>query len=119
MIERLQIPIISATDESVDLSSSSLVVTYLDANQVVDLSENTLAETTGNNPGWHTVFRVGDSGPVLDSGERADFWVNLQGLPFQLGASTKFTIQIKPSVGATLEVERTTPGEVTTITNLD
>ena len=119
VIERVQIPIISATDESVDLSSSSLVVTYLDANQVVDLSENTLAETTGNNPGWDTVFRAGDSGPVLDTGERADFWVNLQGLTAQLGASTQFTIQIKPSVGAVLEVQRTTPGEITTITNLD
>ena len=63
VIERIQIPIIAATDESVDLSSSSLVVTYLDAGQVVDLAENTSAQNAGNNAGWHTVFRAGDSGP--------------------------------------------------------
>ena len=56
---------------------------------------------------------------MLDTGERADFWVNLQGLTSQLGASTQFTVQIKPSVGDILEVQRTTPGEITTITNLD
>ena len=119
VIERIQIPIIAATDESVDLSSSSLVVTYLDAGQVVDLAEDTSAQNAGNNAGWNTVFRAGDSGPVLDTGERADFWVNLQGLTSQLGASTQFTVQIKPSVGDILEVQRTTPGEITTITNLD
>ena len=119
VIERVQIPIIAATNEPIDLSSSSLVVTYLDGAQVEDLDENTSAQTAGNNAGWHTVFRDGDSGPVLDTGERAYFWVNLQGLKIRLGTSTTFTIQIKPSVGATLEIERTTPREVTAITNLD
>ena len=121
VIERLQIPIISVTDDSVDLSATSLVVTYIDATQVVDLAEDSAApgaEVTGNNPGWNTVFRAGEQGPVLDSGERADFWVNLQGLLFQLDASTQFTLQIKPEAGATLEIQRTTPGEITVITNL-
>ena len=122
VIERLQIPIISVTDDSVDLSATSLVVTYIDATQVVDLAEDSAApgaEVTGNNPGWNTVFRAGEQGPVLDSGERADFWVNLQGLLTSLGASTQFTIQIKPEAGATLEIQRTTPGEITVITNLN
>ena len=122
VIERLQIPIISVTDDSVDLSATSLVVTYIDATQVVDLAEDSAApgaEVTGNNPGWNTVFRAGEQGPVLDSGERADFWVNLQGLLTSLGASTQFTIQIKPSTGAVLEIQRTTPGEITVITNLN
>ena len=121
VIERLQIPIISVTDDSVDLSATSLVVTYIDATQVVDLAEDSAApgaEVTGNNPGWNTVFRAGEQGPVLDSGERADFWVNLQGLLTSLGASTQFTLQIKPEAGATLEIQRTTPGEITVITNL-
>ena len=121
VIERLQIPLISATNDPVDLSATSLVVTYIDANQVVDLSEDSAvpgAEVSGNNPGWNTVFRAGEQGPVLDSGERADFWVNLQGLLFQLGASTQFTLQIKPEAGATLEIQRATPGEITVITNL-
>ena len=121
VIERLQIPIISVTDDSVDLSATSLVVTYIDATQVVDLAEDSAApgaEVTGNNPGWNTVFRAGEQGPVLDSGERADFWVNLQGLLTSLGASTQFTLQIKPEAGATLEIQRTTTGEITVITNL-
>ena len=43
VIERLQIPIISVTDDSVDLSATSLVVTYIDATQVVDLAEDSAA----------------------------------------------------------------------------
>ena len=122
VIERLQIPIISVTDDPVDLSATSLVVTYIDANQVVDLAEDSTApgaEVSGNNPGWTTVFRAGDTGPVLDTGERTDFWIKLSALTTQLGASTQFTVQIKPSTGAVLEIQRTTPGEITAITNLN
>ena len=116
--ERVQFPIVTATGTPVDLSAASLVVTYIDANQVLDLTKNTSAESAGNNAGWDTVFGAGDTGPSLDPGEQADFWLNLQGLATQLGAYTQFIIQIKPAVGGLLEIRRTTPGEITTIIDL-
>ena len=122
VVERIQVPIVTGTDESVDLSAASLVVTYIDADQATDLAQDNTdpsAEDGGNNPGWNTEFRAGDSGPALNIGERADFWVNLSGLATPLGASTEFTIQIKPAIGAVLEIQRTTPGEITTVVNLD
>ena len=118
VVERIQIPVVTATGTPVDLSSASLIVTYIDANQIVDISQNTSAETAGNNSGWDTVFGVGDSGPLLDPGEQADIWVNLSFLATLLGPSTQFTIQIKPFLGSILEIQRTTPAQITTITNL-
>ena len=118
VIERIQIPIVTAISTPVDLSSASLVVTYIDANQVVDFTQNTSAEDAGNNPGWNTIFSGGDGGPVLDPGEQADLWLNLQGLTTQLGPLTQFTIQIKPYIGSILEIQRTTPAEITIITDL-
>ena len=122
LVGTVQIPIVAATDDAVGLSASSLVVTYIDANQIVDLSENTalpLGVSAGGDGGWDTEFRTGDTGPVLDPVERADFWISLNGLTTALAASTQITIQIKPAVGAVLEVTRTTPGEITPITNLN
>ena len=119
VIGRIQIPIGAALGEPVDLSAASVLVTYIDADQIMQLSQNNSAEVAGNYPGWDIEFRAGDSGPVLDPGERADFWVNLHGLTIQLGPSTHFSIQIKPAVGAILEITRTTPGEITTIVNLN
>ena len=121
-VHRIEIPVmvIAGSTESVDLSSASLVVTYIDANQVVDLAQDNNAEfSTTTVSGWDTVFRAGDSGSVLDPGERADFVVNISGLTTRLTTSTEFTIQIKPAIGAILSINRTTPGEITTITNLD
>ena len=119
VVGRIQIPIIASTDQPVDLSAASLVVTYIDDTQIVDLTQNTSAELAGNNPGWDTAFRAGDTGPVLNTGERADFWLNLYALVSPLGPSSQFTIQIKPQVGAVLEVKRTMPGEITLITSLN
>lgn len=121
IVGRLQIPVISATDQPIDLSAASMVVTYIDANQVVDLTRDANADTAdggGANAGWVEAFRAGDTGPMLDTGERADIWLNLQGLTTLLAASTQFTVQIKPDIGAILEIQRTTPGEITLITNL-
>ena len=118
-VQYISIPIVAASTEAVDLSVVSLVVTYIDADQVVDLAQISNPTTSTSASGWNTSFRAGDTGPVLDPGERADFLVNLSGLTDRLTVSTEFTIQIKPAVGALLPVNRTTPGEVTPITNLN
>ena len=118
-VGRIQIPIVTATEQAVDLSATNLVVTYIDDTQVVDLDQNTSAEASpGFFPGWDTAFTTG-SGPVMALDERAYFWVNVQGLTSLLGPSTQFSIQIKPTIGTVLEVNRTTPGEITVITNLN
>jgi flagellin FlaB len=118
-VGRLQVPLVLATDESVDLSSASLVVTYIDSGQVVDLTFAANAKDEGPlNYGWSTEFSKG-TGAVMNPGERADFWINLEGLPTPLGTNKQFTVQIKPEVGSVLEITRTTPGEVTAITNLN
>ena len=57
-------------------------------------------------------------GPLLGSGERAEITVGLQSLSTLLGVNTEFTIEIKPSVGASMVVQRTVPREITTVTNL-
>lgn len=120
VVSRLQIPILAGTDQAVDLGSSSLIVTYIDSANAMDLTRNANADQLGNsNGGWLEVFSQG-TGPVLDSGDRADLWVNVQQLAGgTLNTSEQFTIQIKSEVGAVLEITRTTPGEITTIINLN
>ena len=84
------------TDGSVSLSSSDTVITYIDSQQAADLV------------GWTTQWLSG-SGDLLDSGERVEFSLDLTGLVTGLGASTEFTIQVKPKRGGILVINRTTP----------
>lgn len=100
--------------EPVDLSSDLVVVTYIDSNQAANLA---FTETPLADIGWGSAFIAG-SGPLLNDGERVEFTVNLGGLTEPLVASTEFTIQVKPSVGAGLQVTRTTPAELKPVVNL-
>ena len=100
----------------VDLSSSTVIVTYLDDSQVLsNIAFNAVPTTTDNT--WGTSFLSG-SGPLLEADERVEFTVNLDGLTTNLAVSTQFRIEVKPQVGATLVVERTTPAELKDIVNL-
>ena len=96
---------------SVDLTNSdptsAVVVTYLDEDQVVNLGSTDVDIT------WQS-----GSGPLLDPGERVEFDINLAGLSPLLGISQEFTIRVKPSAGAMLVVNRTTPVELTPVVNL-
>ena len=57
--------------------------------------------------------------PLLDPAERVEFNLNLVGqLSPALSTSTEFTIQVKPNVGATVNINRTTPAVLTEIVNL-
>ena len=56
---------------------------------------------------------------MLDPAERVEFNLNLVGqLSPALSTSTEFTIQVKPNVGATVNINRTTPAVLTEIVNL-
>ena len=67
---------------------------------------------------WVTGWLIG-SGDLLSPGERVEIRVTLTGLSTQLGLSTEFNIQVKPTVGAVLIIERTTPAEFTAVMDLD
>ena len=115
VVHTVEIPVVLAGTEPVDLSGET-VVTYIDAAQIVDITNAANPRTYTTTTRWGTDFGL-DSGPVLNAGERATVIINLS----TLGVSTseQFTIQIKPLVGATLQFEKTIPSELTRVMILD
>ena len=100
----------SQAGESVDLSRSgsfATLITYIDDDQVVNL-------TSGD---WLAAWLIG-SGDLLSAGERAEIRVTLTGLSTLLGVSKEFALQVKPTVGAVLEISRTTPAEFVAVMDL-
>ena len=104
---------------AVDLSSSTVIVSYIDENQVENVTNNTSSTATNSTAGWVASF-ISGAGPSLESDERVEMIINLtQLLTTELTASTQFRIEVKPQVGATLVVERKTPAEIKTVNNLN
>ena len=97
---------------SADLSSTSVVVTYVD-------SQNSQTCTAGGSGScsWTTNWLIG-SGDLVDAGERVEMIVTLSNLTPLLGKNTEFTIQVRPSKGAVVVVNRTIPGEVKAVMEL-
>ena len=94
-----------------------MIVSYIDENQVVNLTNSSSATSTGNTQGWSATWLSGSS-PLLEADERVEMVANLTGISTDLTTSTQFRIEVKPQVGATLVVERTTPAEIKTVNNL-
>ena len=86
------------------LSALDIAVSYIDQNQSVNLSPSA----------WVILWLVG-MGPLLDPGERVEFYVDLTGLTVPLGPSEVFTIEVKPNLGLDLTFTRTTPEELAPI----
>ena len=102
--------------EAVDLSSTGVVITYLDADQALNC-------TNGSGSGssycfWTTSWVIG-SGDLVDPGEQVDVTVDLSNMTPILGKKKEFTIQVKPNKGAVVIVNRTTPPEFNAIQALD
>ena len=91
---------------STDLSSTGVVVTYVD-------SANSLNCTSGGlgSCSWTANW-------VIGSGERVEMIVTLSSLTPLLGKNTEFTIQVRPNKGAVVVVNRTIPGEVKAVMEL-
>lgn len=89
------------------LGNNAAIATYVDQNQAVNLPTDR----------WLVTWLIG-SGNILDVGERVEIRITLTGLSPLLGASTTFKIEIKPSAGARLVIERTTTPEIKTIMDL-
>ena len=104
----------SQSGESVDLSTSgtsATIITYIDDDQVVNL-------TGGAGNEWLATWIIG-SGDLLTPGERVQIRVTLTALATKLGTAKEFAIQVKPTVGSVLVIERTTPAELKTVMNLN
>ena len=98
---------------SVDFSTSRTVVTYLDSND----SLNCTAGGTGS-CSWTANWVIG-SGDQIDPGERVEMTITLKGMtPPLLGKNTEFTIQVRPSKGAVVVINRTIPGQVKAVMDL-
>ena len=102
--------------DAVDLSSTGVVITYLDQDQALNC-------TNGSGSGdsycfWTTDWIIG-SGDLVDPGEQVDVTVDLSNMTPVLGLKKEFTIQVKPNVGAVVIVNRTTPPEFKAIQALN
>ncbi len=98
--------------ESVDLSSTGTVVTYQD-------SDNALNCTAGGagSCSWAASWVVG-SGELVDPGEKVELTVTFNSMTPALGRSKEFTIQVRPSRGAAVVVNRSIPAEVKAVMDL-
>ena len=101
----------SAPSGSIDLSSEVTVVSYFDSSGQT-LSDLPFLDDIGNSQvglGWGM---LGDSGPELGPGERAEIQVNLFGLEMLLEARDEFTVQIRPPSGQPLTEDKQVPSEL-------
>ena len=101
--------------EAVDLSTAGTVITYLDKDHAV----NCVNPDSGSAPkcSWAAVWIIG-SGNLVDPNEQVDVTVDISNMTPVLKKSVEFTIQIRPSRGAVVIVNRTTPAELKTIMDL-
>ena len=105
--------------DAVDLSTTGVVVTYLDDDQATNCKNPAEVNVLTDSPcSWSTTWVLGTS-DLLDPGEQVDMTVTLTSLTPQLVKSKEFTIQVKPNKGAVVIVNRTTPGELKAINSLD
>ncbi len=116
-IETVKFTLSSAAQasEEVDLSSTGVVITYLDQDQALNC-------TNGSGSGasycfWTTNWVIG-SADLVDPGEQVDVKVDLSNMTPTLGLKKEFTIQVKPNKGAVVIVNRTTPPEFKAIQSL-
>ena len=93
--------------DSVDLSSTGVVLTYLDEDQALNCSNGSGSSNTCY---WTTSWIIG-SGDLVDPGEQVAVTVNLSTMTPILGLKKEFTIQVKPNKGAVIIINRTTPPE--------
>ena len=103
----LELATASRTGAGVNLSDSSFIISYIDSDQAVNLAPSA----------WTVTWLLG-SGVVFDPEERVQLSVDLSGLSTPLVGGKKFTLELKPSVGAILVISKRAPVELLTVMNL-
>ena len=89
------------------VSGDAMIITYIDADQVMHLGEDS----------WTAQWLIG-FGPLLNPGERVEMRIDLRNLDPRLGPARKFSIQLSPDRGASLLIEKTTPKELAELVDL-
>jgi flagellin FlaB len=84
-------------------------------NVVVIEYRDSVTRTTGL--GWTSSATVGDTDTMLEANEVFEITIPLTGV--DLGPNTTFVIEVKPPSGAILNLQRTTPASIDTITELN
>ncbi|MCI0879316.1 MAG: hypothetical protein J4N78_10580 [Chloroflexi bacterium] len=105
--------------DAVDLSTTGVVVTYLDSDQATNCKNPAETNVPADSQcSWSTKWIIGNK-DLLDPGEQMDMTVTLTNLTPLLPKNKEFTIQVKPNVGAVVIVNRTTPAELKKIMSLN
>ena len=110
----------STSSEPVDLSAAATVVTYLDQDQGINCNTTGSFDGDVNTPecSWSIDWLIGSS-DLVEAGEQVEIVVTLTNLTPLLRKGTEFTIQVKPSKGAVVIVNRTLPKELKGIMDLN
>jgi flagellin FlaB len=95
---------LTAGQSPVDMRQSTMVVSYFDKNQYKRDAD------------WSASWIKGD-GDMLDPTEKAVITVDIPA-DSDLTKNMEFTIEVKPSMGATLPVTRTIPGSIDAVMDL-
>ena len=109
----------STASESVDLSATRTVVTYLDENQGINCQNPQSFDSDPDTAecSWSVVWLIG-SGDTVESGEQVEMIAILTNLTPLLTEKKEFSVQVKPNNGAIVIVNKTLPGELQGITAL-
>ena len=115
---------------AVDLTPTSTLLTYSDANNLTTLVRSATVNGVGETaPWWFSEWKLG-TGDGVDSGEVVEFTVGLFAanatgdypgptlLTTALGVNTSFKIEVIPPQGAPFTVTRTSPIEIKNIMDL-
>jgi flagellin FlaB len=98
----------AAGGEPVDLdpaaTSNKMVIDYRDSTQ------------NATNATWTVTFLVGNADNLLSEGELAEVTLDVSG--YALGPNQPFTIEVKPPLGGTMTIARTTPAGLDTVVDL-
>jgi len=109
----------STSSESVDLSTTGTVITYLDDYQGINCENPQNFDGDADTPecSWSADWLIG-SGDIVDVGEQVEITVTLTNLTPLLTEKQEFSVQVKPNKGTIVIVSKTLPGELKGITAL-
>ena len=110
----------STSSGTVDLSTTGTVITYLDEDQGINCENPQSFDSDPDTAecSWSPDWLIG-SPDLIETGEQVEIKVTLTNLSPLLGKDTEFTIQVKPSRGAVVIVNRTLPKELKGIMDLN
>ena len=117
-VKEVKFTLTSAAQASaaVDLSTAGTVITYLDDDHAINCDNP--VESGTPKCSWSTDWIIGQ-GNLVDPNEQVDVTITLTNLtPNPLDLSKEFTIQVRPSRGAVIIVNRTMPAELKAIMDL-